>query len=518
MKTAETKYIIGVDAGGSGVRAFLFDFDGKVQAQAFKEVRTLHSEDGATEHDPHEQWQALLKVLRTLITDHTGGPEEIEAIGLSVQRTTFTLWDSTTGEPCCNFISWADVRAAETTERMNKNLRWNLVKLAAFLVSKITRNTMLTATGMLNFVTDHALTRLRWLFDVRPDIYAQAKRGELLFGTLDTWFVYKLSGDKLHVTDTSNAASTSLYNSFELKWNPVFCKLFGIPMGILPQVRETADDFGSTAPELFGGRAIPVRAVVGDQMSALFGHRCFSRGDVKISQGSGSFVDINMGYKPKLSRRGLFPLIAWTLKGKTTYMLEGYMATAGRLIDWLGQGLGLSDTPKVLNELAEKTKDSEGVVFVPTPSGIRFPYFQPTARGTILGLSLNTHRRHVARAVIQGMSMRIVDILEGIIKDTGISITGIKADGGVSRSDVLLQCVSDLSGYPVARSREYEMAAAGAAYFAGLSCGVWKDIDDIKGLDAAYDTFSPGITVNERTKIVKRWNKALKAVLRSYYA
>ncbi len=517
MKAAGGKYIIGVDAGGSGIRAFLFDFSGRVVVRTFEKVQTLHPEEGATEHDPDEQWQALLSVLRRLIADHTGGPEEIEAIGLSVQRTTFTLWDSHTGTPCCNFISWADVRAAETTDRMNRNIRWKFVRFAAFLVSKITRNTMLTATGMLTFVTDHALTRLRWLFDVQPDLYAQARKGSLLFGTLDTWFIYKLTGNTLHVTDTSNAASTSLYNSFELKWNPVFCRLFGIPMGILPEVRETADDFGSTDPLLFGGVSIPLRAIVGDQMSAMFGHRCFTRGDVKISQGSGSFVDINMGYKPKLSRRGLFPLIAWTLKGRTTYMLEGYMATAGRLIDWLGQGLGLSDTPKVLNELAEKTKDSEGVVFVPTPSGIRFPYFQPTARGTILGLSLGTHRRHVARAVIEGMAMRIVEILEGITKDTGITITSIKADGGVSRSDVLLQCLSDLSGYTVSRSREHEMAAAGAAYLAGLSSGVWKSLEEIRNLDSGYDTFYPDMGKGQREKIVKRWNRALKAVLRSYY-
>ncbi len=512
------KYLIGVDAGGSSIRAFLFDFSGKTIAQVSKKVRTLHPEEGATEHDPEEQWQALLFVLKKLIGDYTGGAEEIASLGLSVQRTTFTLWDSVTGEPCCNFISWADVRAAETTDRMNANFKWKMVKYAASVISKITRNTMLTATGMLTFVTDHALTRLRWLFDRYPDVYEKAKKGSLLFGTLDTWFVYRLTGKTLHITDTSNAAATSLYNSFELKWNPVFCKIFGIPMGILPQVKETADDFGTTDPNLFAGTAIPIRAVVGDQMAALFGHRCFRRGDVKISQGSGSFVDINMGYKPKLSRRGLFPLIAWTLKGRTTYMLEGYMATAGRLIDWLGQGLGLSDTPGVLNELAEKTKDSGGVVFVPTPSGIRFPYFQPTARGTILGLSLTTHRKHVARAVIQGMVMRTVDILRGITKDTGIAITGIKADGGVSRSDVLLQCLSDLTGHPVSRSREHEMAAAGAAYLAGLSSGIWKNLEDIEKLEAAYDTFYPGMDRERQMRIIRRWNKALRAVLRSYYA
>ena len=236
------RYIIGVDAGGSSTRAFLFDSEGRIVARESLNPRTLHPEEGATEHDPEDQWQILLGVVRKLINTHTKGAHEIRAIGLSVQRATFTLWDKSTGRPCCNFISWADVRAGTTTDRMNRYFPWRLVKIAAFLVSKITGNTMLTATGMLTFVTDHVLTRLKWLFDTRPDVLKRAVRGELLFGTLDTWFVYRLSGGKLHLTDTSNAASTSLYNSFELKWNPVFCRIFKIPMNILPEVKDTSDD------------------------------------------------------------------------------------------------------------------------------------------------------------------------------------------------------------------------------------------------------------------------------------
>jgi len=512
-----SRFIIGIDAGGSSIRAFLFDTDGRIAARKSASVSTVHSPEGATEHDPMEQWNVLYRCIQDLISDNTSGPGDIVSIGISVQRSTFTLWDRKSGDPVCGFISWADVRAAETTDRMNSSVKWKLVKAGAAVAGKITGSTMLTATGMLDFVTDHAVTRLRWLFDERPDIYQGAKRGDLLFGTLDTWLVYKLTGGRLHVTDTSNAASTSLYNSFDMKWNSVFCGLFGIPMNILPEVRETADDFGSTDPSLFGGVSIPIRALVGDQMAALFGHRCFNRGDVKISQGSGSFVDINMGEKAKLSRRGLFPLIAWTVKGKTTYMLEGYMATSGRLIDWLGRGIGLSDTPAVLNELASGAEDSEGVVFVPTPSGIRFPYFRPTARGTILGLSLDTHRRHVARAVIQGMAMRMVDIIEGIEKDTRVKITGIKTDGGVSRSDVLLQCLADLTGYPVSRAAEFEMAATGAAYLAGISSGVWKGTEDLESLDAEYEVFTPAMDEARKKEIKKRWDRALKAVLRSYY-
>ena len=506
------KYIIAVDAGGSSIRAFLFDVKGRILGREQVKTEIIAPEPGAIEHDPEEQWRQFLASVNKLLSICNVKPSEIASIGISVQRGTFTLWDKN-GDTCCNFISWSDIRAAETTALMNRNIKWKLVKLGAAIVSFFTRDTMLTATGMLKFVTDHSLSRLIWLFNSRPDVYEKAGKGELMFGTLDTWFIYKLTGGKVHATDTSNAASTSLYNHFDLKWNSIFCNLFKIPMGILPVVRETVDDFGVTSPDLFDGAAIPIGAVVGDQMASLFGHCCFEKGDVKISQGSGSFVDINMGFKPKLSRRGLFPLVAWRIKGKTTYMLEGSMATAGRLIDWLGQGIGLSDTPKALNELAAECDDSEGVVFVPTPSGIRFPHFKPTAKGTIFGLSLDTHRRHVARAVLQGIAMRLVDILNGIKKDTGIKVTTIKTDGGVSRSDLLLQCIADLSDHSVARSGEHEVAATGAAYLAGLSAGIWNSFDEIAGLEKGYDLFEPRMAPEKRDEIKKRWEIALKAAL-----
>jgi len=506
------KYIIAVDAGSSSIRALLFDLKGQVigREQALTEV--ISSEAGAVEYDPEELWKQFLSAINNLLKSCNVDSSEVSSIGISVQRSTFTLWDRS-GKTCCNFLGWSDIRAAELTAKINKNIKWNLVKLGAAIVSTFTRGAMLTATGMLKFITDHALPRLLWLFKKRPDVYEKAQKGELLFGTLDTWFIYKLTGGRIHATDTSNAASTSLYNHFDLKWNSIFCNLFKIPMGIFPVVKETVDDFGVTSPELFNGAAISIGSVVGDQMSSLFGHCCFKKGDVKISQGSGSFVDVNMGYKPGLSRRGLFPLVAWRINGKTTYMLEGSMATAGRLIDWLGQGIGLSDTPKVLNELAAECEDSEGVVFVPTPSGIRFPHFKPTARGTVFGLSLDTHRRHVARAVLQGIAMRLVDILNGIKKDTGIKVTSIKTDGGVSRSDLLLQCIADLSDHSVARSREHEVAATGAAYLAGLSAGVWNSFNEISNLEKGYDLFEPKMCFEERSKIIKRWKKALKAAL-----
>jgi glycerol kinase len=248
-------------------------------------------------------------------------------------------------------------------------------------------------------------------------------------------------------------------------------------------------------------------------MAALFGHCCFRPGDVKISQGSGAFVNINVGPKARLSRRGLFPLIAWTIDGKPTYMLEGYVATAGTLIDWLGQGIGLSDTPAMLNEFAAQCTDTEGVIFIPTPSGIRFPYFNPRSRATILGLSLATHRRHVARAVFEGIALRLCDILLGIEEDTKVRIGSIKVDGGVSKSDILLQILADFSNRAVERAPESDMSATGAAYLAGISSGFWKDLDELSSLSKGYARFTPNMDPRKRSEKIALWRKALKAAL-----
>jgi len=508
----EKRYIVAVDSGSTGIRAFLFDANGTILAREYERTQGFSPEPGALEHDPLALWEALLTVMRRLFAGNGVAPQEVAAIGISNQRASFCLWEKETGRPLTNFISWSDVRAADTVDRMNRLPNWKLIKAASFAGSRITGSTMLWATSMLKFTTDHASCRLRWVLDRDPSLAERCKRGEVLFGTLDTWFVYKLSGGRMHVTDSSNAAATSLYNPFDLKWNTVFLKLFDIPEKILPSVRDTSGDFGETDPHLFG-EAIPIKAVAGDQMAALFGHCCFSAGEVKISQGSGAFVDMHVGPKGKVSKRGLFPLIAWTIGGKAAYMLEGYVATAGTLIDWLKQGIGLSDNPEALNEFASQCDDTEGVIFVPTHSGLRFPYFNPRARGTIFGLSLATHRRHVARAVFEGIALRLYDIISGMETDTKIPIRSLKVDGGVSKSDILLQCLADFANIEVRRAPEADMSSTGAAYLAGLACGFWKNTDELLSLQKGYTVFTPRMPQEKREKKLAQWKKAIRAVM-----
>ena len=505
------KYIISIDAGSTGIRSILFDRSGSILRREYEKTPAEHPEEGATEHDPELLWQALLKTVRAIF-DSGIRPEEVAAFGITNQRSSFCIWERESGKPLTNFINWQDVRAAGTIAKMNRHPLWVLLKLTMKLFSRLINSTLLIATSMLVLNTDHTIGKVRWLLDQRPELEDKCRKGEAVFGTIDSWFIYRLTGGKNHLTDYTNAASTAMFNPFDLKWNGLYCGIFNIPMRMLPEVRDTNGDFGETDPGLFGV-PIPIRSAVGDQQSSLFGHGCYNTGDVKCSLGSGSFVCVNVGSRGKVSRRGLFPLVAWVIDGKPTYMLEGQVATTGTLIDWLGHGIGLSDTPAELNKLAEGC-DSGGVYFVPTPTGIRFPYFVPGAKASVLGLSLQTRRGNVARAVLEGIALRIQDILEGVETDAHTGITEIMTDGGVSRSDILMQCIADFSGCQVKRAPEPDMTAAGAAYFAGLSCGFWADYRELLSLRKGYTTFKPFISEEEREKKKEDWSRILKQLLK----
>jgi glycerol kinase len=503
-----------IDSGSTGIRAVVYNKQGEIIAREYQKTTALLPAEGWIEHDPEELWDKLLLVIRGIFNSTSITPHDIAAIGICNQRGSFCVWEKSTGKPLSNFINWADIRSAETCISMNKSKMWRLLRKIAW-IGRILGNTMFTATTMLDFQTDHTTVRLKWALDNIEGLRERCDRKEVLMGSIDSWFIYKLTGGTTHATDYSNAA-TGMLNPFDLVWNTYILKIFRIPRHILPDLRETISDFGETDPSLFDGELIPIKAVAGDQQAALFGQCCFEPGDVKISQGSGAFVDMLVGKKGKLSKRGLFPLVAWVIDGQPMYMLEGYVATAGTLIDWLGGGIGLSDTPAVLNEYAAKCSDTQGVIFIPTPSGIRFPYFSPLSRASILGLSLNTHRAHVARAVFEGIAMRLVDILEGMEKDTKIPIRSLKTDGGVSQSDILLQCVADFANLEVIRASEQDMTATGIAFLAGLGADFWKDQEELIHIyfNTNPDKFKPKLSEEKRTIKRKKWITALNAILR----
>ncbi|MHA1973063.1 MAG: glycerol kinase 5 [Candidatus Hodarchaeales archaeon] len=507
------KYILAIDAGSTGIRSVLINKEGRIIHYEYEPIKSIKTEQGCIEYDPEDLWHKMLFVVRRLFEKSGVKAGQVLALGITNQRGCFTLWDKNSGKALTNFISWADVRASNTCDQMNRSKVWRLLKRVSWLLGRVTGNQMFQTTSLLDFTTDHVTVRLKWVLESNPDLKEKSKKGEVLFGTIDTWFIYKLTHGKVHATDYSNAA-TGLLNPFHLVWNRPLLKLFNIPTKMLPELKETSDDYGKVDPSIFGFE-IPIKAAVGDQQSALFAQCCFEPGDVKVSQGSGAFVDMNVGFKAKLSRRGLFPLVAWVINGQPSYLLEGYVATAGTLIDWLGQGLGLSDTPKALNDFASQCDSSKGVIFVPTPSGIRFPYFNPNTKASIFGLSLTTHRKHVARAVFEGIALRIVDILIALEKDTKIPIRSIKTDGGVSRSDIMLQILSDLANLTVKRAPETDMTATGAAYLAGLAIGFWRDRSELQMLyDKMKPTiFEPKMDGTIRKAKIQQWEKALQSVL-----
>lgn len=508
--SAEKKFVMSIDSGSTGIRAMLFNRAGEIVERAYQRTDPVTPEPGALEHDPEMLWQSLRSVVSEVLSKQNAAA--VGAIGVTNQRGSFCLWEKATGKPVTNFISWADVRSADVATAMNQNFTWRVLRLLGRLLAGLSK--MMLATSMLKFRTDHATVRLKWALDRDPALRKRCEAGEIQFGTLDTFFIYRLTAGRSHLTDTGNAAATGMFNPFQLKWNDILEKLFQIPLQMMPEVRDTSGDFGTSEPEFTGGVAIPIRGAAGDQMAALFGQRCLEPGQVKISQGSGAFVDMNVGGKPQVSRRGLLPLVAWTHAGKPTYMLEGYVATAGTLLDWLGRGIGLSDTPAELNQLAGSVRNTEGVLFFPTPTGIQFPYQRPDLRATILGLSLRTQRPHVARAVLEGIALLLREILDGIKKDTGIAIKSVRVDGGVSRSDILLQCIADFTGITVERAPEADMSATGAAYFAGLGSGFWASPAELPVMPG-YEIFEPKMSESDRERKVREWRLALKGLLKT---
>lgn len=506
------KYVMALDSGSTGIRAIIFDKEGKLIAKKYEETPPITPKQGWIEHDPIQLWEQTKSVIKEALSAAKTNADEIAAIGITNQRGSFTLWERDTGKPICNLINWADIRASETADAANKSKKWKRLQSMAKLVYFLTRSASMLQASIIKFNPDMASIRLKWYFDNNPDIRERAKKGEICFGTIDSWLIYNLTGGSKggkHVTDCSNASVTGLYDSFKTEWHKIVLPMFDIPMMALPEVRDTSCVFGQTDPELFGAQ-IPIGSAVGDQMAAMFGQCCFNKGDVKISHGSGSFVDINTGSKARVSGKGLYSLIAWRLNGKCTYMLEGTNAMTGTMIDWAINHFHAADTPQQLDQRAASVSDSEGVYIVPALSGIRFPYFDSFARGIAIGLSLQTRNPHFCRAILEGIGFRSKDVIDIVESELKIHINDIDVDGGVSNSDPLLQFSADILNKKIFRPEQKEMTALGAAYLAGLSVGFWNDLDELKQLHKADRVFEPNMDEETRVKKYKRWQDAVK--------
>ena len=488
-------YIAALDQGTTSSRAILFHETGEIAARAQYPFRQIYPQPGWVEHDPMEIWASERRALAE-ITSHID-PRQVAAIGITNQRETTILWDRRTGEPIHNAIVWQCRRTAPFCDELKAR------GLGEIIAEK---------TGLL-IDAYFSASKIRWLLDNVPGARERAERGELCFGTVDSWLIWQLSGGAVHVTDYSNASRTMLFNIHTLRWDEELCEIFGIPRSILPRPVGNSEVYGLVArdlPELEGLAGIPICGSIGDQPAALFGQGCFHPGEAKNTYGTGCFTQMNVGREAVRSRAGLVTSVGWSIGGETSYALEGSVFNAGSTIQWLRDELKLIDSAPECDRLAESVPDSGGVVIVPAFTGLGAPYWDMYARGTILGLTRGSTRAHIARAVLDAISLQVTDLVRAMNADAPCPITTLRVDGGASVSDILMQIQADLLGIPVDRPAQVETTAFGAAALAGLAAGVWKDTGELEKLRRSQHVFTPLRSGEDCGREYRRWQRAVE--------
>ena len=488
-------YIAALDQGTTSSRAILFNQAGEIAARAQYPFRQIYPQPGWVEHDPMEIWASERRALAE-ITSHID-PRQVAAIGITNQRETTILWDRRTGEPIHNAIVWQCRRTPPFCDGLK---------------AQGLGETIAEKTGLL-IDAYFSASKIRWLLDNVPGARERAERGELCFGTVDSWLIWQLSGGAVHVTDYSNASRTMLFNIHTLRWDEELCEIFGIPRSILPRPVGNSEVYGLVArdlPELEGLAGIPICGSIGDQPAALFGQGCFHPGEAKNTYGTGCFTLMNVGREAVRSRAGLVTSVGWSVGGETSYALEGSVFNAGSTIQWLRDELKLIDSAPECDRLAESVPDSGGVVIVPAFTGLGAPYWDMYARGTILGLTRGSTRAHIARAVLDAIALQVTDLVRAMNADAPCPITTLRVDGGASVSDILMQIQADLLGIPVDRPAQVETTAFGAAALAGLAAGVWKDTGELEKLRRSQHVFTPLRSGEDCGREYRRWQRAVE--------
>ena len=491
---AKKRYVLAIDQGTTGTHVSLLDDKLQVVGKAYREFSQHFPRPGWVEHDLAEIWASVEQCIGRAVKAAGIQGKDIAAIGITNQRETTALWHRKTGKPIHRAIVWQDRRTADRCAKLKVAGKEPMVR---------------ERTGL---VLDpyFAGTKLSWLLDNVKGARARAKAGELCFGTIDTWLVYKLTGHAVHVTDTSNASRTLLMDLKQLRWDTEMCELFGVPAAVLPAILSSAAVYGTTAKMKSLPDGIPVAGMAGDQQAALFGQACFAPGEAKCTYGTGAFLLMNTGQTPVASRAGLLTTVAWTLGEKTHYALEGSAFIAGAAVQWLRDGLKLVKRAADVEALAKTVKDSGDVVFVPALAGLGAPHWRPEARGLLCGLDRSTGPGHIARAVLEGIALQILDLADAMRKDSGQSIPTFKVDGGAAANDLLMQYQADVLGVEVVRPRNVETTSLGAAFLGGLGAGVWKSPEDIRRAWKAGRTFKPKMKPAERERHLAKWRRAIE--------
>ena len=487
------KYILSLDAGTTSNRAILFDHDANMCAIAQKEFTQIYPKPGWVEHDANEIWNSMFGVIQEVMSISGASFSDIEAIGITNQRETTVVWDKRTGEPVSNAIVWQCRRTAEYCDKLK----------AQGLAEPIREKTGLLIDAYFS------ATKLRWILENVPNARVRAEKGDLLFGTIDSWLIWKLTGGESHVSDYSNASRTMLFNIHELKWDEEILKILSIPRSMLPEVKPCGSILGYTTTSLTG-RAIPIAGSAGDQQAALFGQVCFKQGQAKNTYGTGCFLLMNTGEKPIYSSNGLVTTIAWGLNGKVNYALEGSIFTAGAAVQWLRDEMKLVKSASETEAAAREVRDTNGVYVVPAFTGLGAPYWDSYARGTIVGLTRGTNRNHIIRAVLESIAFQTNDVLDAMQQDSGIKLSSLRVDGGAAANDFLMQFQSDIIQAPVLRPACLETTAMGAAFFAGLTSGFWSSQDEIAQKVTISNEFTPQQNDEWRKNACDGWHKAVK--------
>ena len=491
-----SNYILAVDAGTTSSRAIIFNRNAEIIEIAQFEFNQIFPKEGWVEHDPMEIWDTQLKAIKEVIQKSKIDINEIDSIGITNQRETTVIWEKETGKPVYNAIVWQDRRTASFCDQLVKDNKSELIQ---------------NKTGLV-IDAYFSGTKIKWILDNNVKIREQANRGELIFGTIDTWLIWNLSKGKYHITDPSNASRTLLYNIKNDTWDEELLKIFDVPKGILPKVVDSSSVSAYVDQEILG-RNIPITGIAGDQQSALFGQLCVNPGDIKNTYGTGCFCMMNTGKSSVKSENKMLSTIAWRINGKLTYALEGSVFVAGALIQWLRDKLGIIKEAYEVENLANTVSDNGGITFIPALSGLAAPYWDPYAQGTIFGITRGTENGHIARAALESIALRTRDIIIEMQKDAGIKFTNLKVDGGASNNNLLMQIQSDLLQTNVVRPKITETTALGVAFLAGLATGFWTDISDLNNLWTKDKSFTPD-SENDSSQIIDLWeiriNKLLK--------
>ncbi|HGC9704343.1 TPA: glycerol kinase GlpK [Streptococcus agalactiae] len=493
--SSEEKYIMAIDQGTTSSRAIIFNKKGEKIASSQKEFPQIFPQAGWVEHNANQIWNSVQSVIAGAFIESNIKPGQIEAIGITNQRETTVVWDKKTGLPIYNAIVWQSRQTAPIADQLKQEGHTNMIH---------------EKTGLV-IDAYFSATKVRWILDHVPGAQERAEKGELLFGTIDTWLVWKLTDGLVHVTDYSNAARTMLYNIKELKWDDEILELLNIPKAMLPEVKSNSEVYGKTTPFHFYGGEVPISGMAGDQQAALFGQLAFEPGMVKNTYGTGSFIIMNTGEEMQLSQNNLLTTIGYGINGKVHYALEGSIFIAGSAIQWLRDGLRMIETSSESEGLAQSSTSDDEVYVVPAFTGLGAPYWDSNARGSVFGLTRGTSKEDFVKATLQSIAYQVRDVIDTMQVDSGIDIQQLRVDGGAAMNNLLMQFQADILGIDIARAKNLETTALGAAFLAGLSVGYWESMDELKELNATGQLFQATMNESRKEKLYKGWRKAVKA-------